>query len=48
MDQDDPKELHPRLARINPEIQGVQFEVQELDTGERILGVKYGLLPVWG
>jgi tetratricopeptide (TPR) repeat protein len=38
--------LHPRLARIDPEVQGIQLEAQRLDTGEVVLGVLYGLVSV--
>ncbi|KAL2130483.1 hypothetical protein VTI74DRAFT_6337 [Chaetomium olivicolor] len=38
--------LHPRLARIDPDIQGTQLELQMLDTGELVLGVLYGLVVV--
>ncbi|KAK1759042.1 heterokaryon incompatibility protein-domain-containing protein [Echria macrotheca] len=46
VDPDNPTQLHHRLAKIDPEVQGTQFELQELDNGEVILGVKYGLVPV--
>ncbi|KAL2016322.1 hypothetical protein VTK56DRAFT_3863 [Thermocarpiscus australiensis] len=38
--------LHPRLARIDPEVQGTQLELQTLDTGELVLGVLYGMVSV--
>lgn len=38
--------LSPRLARIDPEVQGTQLEVRKLDTGELVLGVLYGLVRV--
>ncbi|KAM7189032.1 Heterokaryon incompatibility protein (HET) domain containing protein [Naviculisporaceae sp. PSN 640] len=46
VDPNNPTQLHHRLAKIDPEVQGTQFEFQELDNGEVILGVKYGLVPV--
>jgi tetratricopeptide (TPR) repeat protein len=47
VDPNDPQELHPRLTKIDPEVQGVQFEIQELDdAGETILGVRYGMIYV--
>ena len=47
-DPNNPVKLHPRLAKIDHEVQGTQFEILELDSGEQMLGVKFGLLPVGG
>ena len=38
--------LHPRLHAIDQEIQGIQFNIQRLPTGETLLGVEYGLRPI--
>jgi tetratricopeptide (TPR) repeat protein len=40
------RDLHSRLARMDHEIQGVQFHIQKLATGENMLGVEYGLKSV--
>jgi hypothetical protein len=38
--------LHPRLAAIDPEIQGTMLRVGELAGGEEVLTVEYGMRPV--
>jgi hypothetical protein len=40
--------LHPRLERIDDDIQGTQLELQKLDSGEVMLGMLYGLVVVGG
>ncbi|PLN86503.1 HET-domain-containing protein [Aspergillus taichungensis] len=40
--------LHPRLAELDREIQGVQFHLRKLPSGESMLGVEYGLKLVGG
>ncbi|PGH05335.1 hypothetical protein GX51_03056 [Blastomyces parvus] len=42
----EPGRLHPRLAEMDREIQGTQFNIQKLPTGETMLGVEYGMRPV--
>jgi Heterokaryon incompatibility protein (HET) len=38
--------LHPRLAMIDPEIQGTQLRPVQLSNGEMALQVEYGMRPV--
>ena len=38
--------LHPRLAQIDSEVQGTQFHIQILPSGEKMLGVEYGMISV--
>ncbi|PLB36871.1 HET domain-containing protein [Aspergillus candidus] len=40
--------LHPRLAELDREIQGVQFHLRKLPSEELMLGVEYGLKTVGG
>lgn len=40
--------LHPRLAELDWEIQGVQFHLRNMPWGEWMLGVEYGLKTVGG
>lgn len=39
-------QLHPRLAQIDSEVQGTQFHIQSLPSGEKMLGVEYGMTAV--
>lgn len=40
------KKLYPRLAMIDPEIQGTQLQPVQLSSGEMVLQVEYGMRPV--